>query len=78
MSDAQRNDIPVAMRIAEHIKEVITGLRRDRIAELIWQHLVQLRLPAFPPRREENVRGTSRLPSSHRTTAYARCHQRGL
>ena len=44
MSDAQRNDIPVAMRIAERIKEVITGLRRDRIAELIRQHLVQLRL----------------------------------
>lgn len=44
MSDAQRDDIPVAMRIAEHIKEVITGLRRDRIAELIRQHLGQLRL----------------------------------
>jgi hypothetical protein len=44
MSVAQRNDIPVAKRIAERIKEVIAGLRRDRIAELIRQHLVQLRL----------------------------------
>jgi hypothetical protein len=29
MSDAQRNDLSVAMSIAERIKEVIAGLRRD-------------------------------------------------
>jgi hypothetical protein len=35
MSDAERNDLSVAMRMAEHIKEFIAGLRRDRITELI-------------------------------------------
>ncbi len=44
MSDAERNDLSVAMSIAERIKEVIAGLRRDRITELIRQHLVQFRL----------------------------------
>jgi hypothetical protein len=44
MSDAERNDLSVAMSIAERIKEVIAGLRRDRITELIGQHLVQFRL----------------------------------
>jgi len=44
MSDAKRNDLSVAMRIAERIKGVIAGLRRDRITELIRQHLMQFRL----------------------------------
>jgi sirohydrochlorin ferrochelatase len=44
MSDAERNDLSVAMRIAERIKEFVAGLRRDRITELIRQHLVQFRL----------------------------------
>ena len=44
MSDAERNDLSVAMSIAERIKEVIAVLRRDRITELIRQHLLQFRL----------------------------------
>ncbi|RZV50633.1 MAG: hypothetical protein EX268_16590, partial [Deltaproteobacteria bacterium] len=36
--------ISVATSIAERIKEVIAGLRRDQITELIGRHLVQLRL----------------------------------
>jgi hypothetical protein len=44
MSDAERNDLSVAMSIAERIKEIIAGLRRDRISELIRQHLEQFRL----------------------------------
>lgn len=44
MSDAERNELPVAMSISDRVKEVIAGLRRDRITELIRQHLVQFRL----------------------------------
>ena len=44
MSVAERIDLSVAMSIAERIKEVISGLRRDRITELIRQHLMQFRL----------------------------------
>ena len=44
MSVAERIDLSVAMSIAERIKEVIAGLRRDRITELIRQHLMQFRL----------------------------------
>lgn len=44
MNDAERNELPVAMTIAARIKELIAGLRRDRISELIRQHLVQFRL----------------------------------
>lgn len=44
MSDAERNDLSVARSIAKRIKELIAGLRRDRITELVRQHLVQFRL----------------------------------
>jgi len=44
MSDAERNELSVAMAIADRIKELIVGLRRDRISELIRQHLLQFRL----------------------------------
>jgi hypothetical protein len=44
MSHAERNGLSVAMRIAERIKELIAGLHRDRIAELIRMHLTQIRL----------------------------------
>ncbi len=43
-SHAGRNDLSVATSIAERIKEHVAGLHRDRIAELIRQHLQQLRL----------------------------------
>jgi len=44
MSVAERIELSVTMSIAERIKEVIAGLRRDRITELIRQHLMQFRL----------------------------------
>ena len=44
MSDAKRIDPTVATSIAEGIKQVIAGLRRDQITELMRQHLRQLRL----------------------------------
>ncbi len=44
MSVAEQIDLSVGMSIAERIKEVIAGLRRDRITELIRHHLVQFRL----------------------------------
>jgi len=44
MSVAERIDVSVAMSIAVRIKEVIAGLRLDRITELIRHHLVQFRL----------------------------------
>ncbi len=44
MGRAERNDLSAAMRLAERIKEAIAGLRRDHIAELIRQHLIQFRL----------------------------------
>ena len=44
MSDPERHDLSVAMRIADRIKEMIAGLRHDRISELIRQHLLQFRL----------------------------------
>jgi hypothetical protein len=44
MSDAERNGLSVATRIAKRIKEGIAPLRRDRITELIRQHLSQFRL----------------------------------
>lgn len=44
MSVAERIDLSVAMSIAERIKEVIAGLRPDRITELIRHHLMQFRL----------------------------------
>ena len=44
MSNAERNQLSVARSIAEHIKESIVGVRRDRITELVRQHLMQFRL----------------------------------
>ncbi|HET6416565.1 MAG TPA: hypothetical protein VFG22_09730 [Polyangiales bacterium] len=44
MSDVERNELSVAMAIADRIKELIAGLRRDRITELIRRHLLQFRL----------------------------------
>ena len=44
MSNAERNGLSVATRIAEGIKESVAGLHRDRLTELIRQHLRQLRL----------------------------------
>jgi len=44
MSDLERSELSVAMAIADCIKELIAGLRRDRISELIRQHLRQFRL----------------------------------
>jgi len=44
MSVAERIELSVTMSIAERIKEVIAGLRRDRITELIRHHLMQFRL----------------------------------
>ena len=44
MSNADRNGLSLAMRIAEGINEIVAGLHRDRMAELIRQHLGQLRL----------------------------------
>ncbi|MDH3654373.1 MAG: hypothetical protein OEN21_08905 [Myxococcales bacterium] len=44
MGDAERDDLSVATSIAGRIKELIAGLGRDRIAELMRHHLVQFRL----------------------------------
>ncbi|MGB5704135.1 MAG: hypothetical protein WBM48_15040 [Polyangiales bacterium] len=44
MSILERNELTVAMAIADRIKELIVGLRRERISELIRQHLLQFRL----------------------------------
>jgi hypothetical protein len=43
MSGAERNDFSVVTAIAGRVKELIAGLRRDRIAELVRQHLQQFR-----------------------------------
>jgi hypothetical protein len=44
MSDAARSDDSAVTIIAERIKELVVDVRRDRIAELVLQHLQQFRL----------------------------------
>ena len=43
MTDAGQSDPSVVRSIAEHIKDPIAGLTRDRVAELVRQHLLQFR-----------------------------------